>query len=318
MAFTDSPTTHPKSDPTSIAGKDAVPTAGPIARSVRTVVASIETLEGAGFIVHRPFPVGDLDQIDPFLLLDHMGPVDYAPGEAVGAPDHPHRGFETVSYILEGELEHEDSAGHRGVIGAGDVQWMTAGSGVVHSEMPSRRMQTEGGRVEGFQIWVNLPAAEKMTDPRYQEVPRARIPQLELDDGRAMVRLIAGRAHDTDGAVETTSPILYAHVTVQPGGRVDLPAGPEMNAMAYVIHGSGTVGSDGRPVRQYELAVLEHAGDQVHLAAGADEPFDVLVLAGVPLREPVVRYGPFVMNTRQQIIDAFEDHQAGRLGSITR
>jgi redox-sensitive bicupin YhaK (pirin superfamily) len=317
MAFTDSPTTtsstpSPTAGSTSPAGDDTA------RRSVRQVVPSIETLEGAGFIVHRPFPVGDLDQVDPFLLLDHMGPVDYAPGEAVGAPDHPHRGFETVSYILEGELEHEDSAGHRGVIGAGDVQWMTAGSGVVHSEMPSRRLQTEGGRVEGFQIWVNLPSDQKMTDPRYQEVPQARIPRVELDEGRAVVRLIAGRAHGVDGAVETTSPIVYAHVTVQPGGRVDLPADAGMNAMIYVIHGSGAVGADERPVRQYELAILEHDGDEVHLAAGDDEPLDVLVLAGEPLREPIARYGPFVMNTRQQIVDAFEDYQAGRLGSITR
>jgi redox-sensitive bicupin YhaK (pirin superfamily) len=286
-------------------------------RSVRRVVPSIETLEGAGFVVHRPFPVGGLDQIDPFLLIDHMGPVDYAPGAAVGAPDHPHRGFETVSYILEGELEHEDSAGHRGVIGPGDVQWMTAGSGVVHSEMPSRRMQRDGGRVEGFQIWVNLPASEKMTDPRYQEVPRDRIPQVEADEGRALVRLIAGGAYGVEGAVETTSPILYAHVTVQPGGQADLPAAAEMNAMVYVIHGSGTVAAD-RVARQYELAVLEHDGDSVHLAAGEDEPLDVLVLAGLPLREPIARYGPFVMNTRQQIIDAFDDYQAGRLGTITR
>ena len=317
MAFTDSPTTDLAAAPAGSPSEDPSVTDA-TRRSVRSVVPSIETLEGAGFIVHRPFPVGDLDQVDPFLLLDHMGPVDYAPGEAVGAPDHPHRGFETVSYILEGELEHEDSVGHHGVIGPGDVQWMTAGSGVVHSEMPSRRMQTEGGRVEGFQIWVNLPAAEKMTEPRYQEVPKARIPQLELDDGRAVVRLIAGQAHGIEGAVETTSPILYAHVTVQPGGRVDLPAPAAMNAMVYVIHGSGAVGADERPVRQYELAVLEHDGAAVHLAAGDDEPLDVLVLAGEPLNEPIARYGPFVMNTRQQIVDAFEDFQAGRLGAITR
>ena len=285
---------------------------------MRTVVPSIETLEGAGFLVHRPFPVGDLDQVDPFLMIDHMGPVDYAPGEAVGAPDHPHRGFETVSYILEGEVEHEDSVGHHGIIGPGDVQWMTAGSGVVHSEMPSRRIQTEGGRVEGFQIWVNLPAAEKMTAPRYQEVPKARIPRVELDDGRVLLRLIAGQAHGLEGAVQTTSPIVYAHVTVQPGGQVDLPAPAAMNAMVYVIHGSGVVSSPGRAVLQYELAVLEHDGDSVHLAADSDEPFDVLVLAGVPLDEPIARYGPFVMNTRQQIVEAFEDYQSGRLGAIAR
>src|SRR4051812_43098328 len=237
-------------------------------REAAKVVTAHKQREGGGFIVRRPLPTLGMDAVDLFLLLDELGPVEYAPGEAIGAPDHPHRGFETVSYILEGELEHEDSAGHRGVIGAGDVQWMTAGSGVVHSEMPSRRLQTEGGRVEGFQIWVNLPSDQKMTDPRYQEVPQARIPRVELDEGRAVVRLIAGRAHGVDGAVETTSPIVYAHVTVQPGGRVDLPADAGMNAMIYVIHGSGAVGADERPVRQYELAILEHDGDEVHLAAG--------------------------------------------------
>jgi quercetin 2,3-dioxygenase len=286
-------------------------------RTVQAVVPSVETLEGAGFLVHRPFPVGDLEQIDPFLMIDHMGPVDYAPGQAVGAPDHPHRGFETVSYILEGEIEHEDSVGHHGIIGPGDVQWMTAGSGVVHSEMPSLRIQAEGGRVEGFQIWVNLPAAEKMTEPRYQEVPKARIPQVELDDGRVLVRMVAGAAHGLEGAVETTSPIVYAHVTLQPGGHVAMPVPSDMNAMVYVIHGHGTVGSDHRVVGQYELAVLDHDGDEVTLGA-ADEELDVLVLAGVPLNEPIARYGPFVMNTRQQIIEAFDDFQAGRLGAITR
>jgi len=306
MTFAEPTTDHPTS--TDAAGS----------RSVREVVVSIETLEGAGFLVHRPFPVGDLDQIDPFLMIDHMGPIDYAPGEAVGAPDHPHRGFETVSYILEGEVEHEDSVGHHGIIGPGDVQWMTAGSGVVHSEMPSRRMQTEGGRVEGFQIWVNLPAAEKMTEPRYQEVPKARIPSVELDEGRALVRLVAGRVHGLEGAVQTTSPILYAHVTLQPGGQVDLPVASDMNAMVYAIHGTGTVGRTDRSIDQFELAVLEHDGGSVHLSAGPDEAFDVLVLAGVPLREPIARYGPFVMNTRQQIVEAFEDYQSGRLGAIAR
>src|SRR4051794_5500785 len=182
------------------------PTTDRAARSVQRIAPSIETLEGAGFTVRRPFPVPGLSQVDPFLLLDHLGPVEYAPGTAQGAPDHPHRGFQTVSYILEGETEHADSVGNRGVIGAGDVQWMTAGSGVVHSEMPSRRVQTEGGRVHGFQIWVNLPRADKLTAPRYQEVPSSRIPVVTTDDG-VVVRVIAGSALGVVGAVETHTPI---------------------------------------------------------------------------------------------------------------
>src|SRR5262250_1821318 len=163
------------------------------AREVQRIVKSQRVREGGGFVVRRPFPTAGLDHIDPFLLLDEMGPVDYGPGEAVGAPDHPHRGFETVTYVLAGEFEHEDSAGHRGVLRAGDVQWMTAGAGIVHSEMPSRRIRDQGGRVHGFQVWVNLPARLKMTRPRYQEVPAARIPQAATADGKARVRVVAGR-----------------------------------------------------------------------------------------------------------------------------
>src|SRR5262245_26969519 len=162
-----------------------------IREATRLVTAHRQT-EGAGFIVRRPIPTPGLELLDPFLLIDEMGPVDYAPGEAVGAPDHPHRGFETVTYVLEGEFEHEDSAGHRGARRPGDVQWMTAGAGIIHSEEPSRRIREQGGRVHGFQIWVNLPARLKMTQPRYQEVPRDRIPQAATAAGKARARVIAG------------------------------------------------------------------------------------------------------------------------------
>src|SRR5213082_2700739 len=162
-------------------------------REIEQVVTAHKQLEGGGFVVRRPFP-GEIDAVDPFLLLDEMGPVDYAPGEAVGAPDHPHRGFETVTYVLEGEMEHEDSAGHRGALKAGDVQWMTAGAGIIHSEMPSSELRTHGGRIHGFQVWVNLPARLKMTQPRYQEVPAAKIPDAQTADGRARVRVVTGEA----------------------------------------------------------------------------------------------------------------------------
>src|SRR5437762_4252383 len=159
-------------------------------RESRQIVTAHRQLEGAGFVVRRPLPTSDLEMVDPFLLIDEMGPVDYAPGQAVGAPDHPHRGFETVTYVLEGEMEHEDSAGHRGALGPGDVQWMTAGGGIVHSEMPSARIRERGGRVHGFQVWVNLPARLKMTQPRYQEIPAARIPEGRTADGRARVKVV--------------------------------------------------------------------------------------------------------------------------------
>jgi redox-sensitive bicupin YhaK (pirin superfamily) len=288
-------------------------------RSVMQVLPSISTLEGGGFTVRRPFPVGALEQIDPFLLLDHMGPVDYSPGEAKGAPDHPHRGFETVTYLLEGEMEHEDSAGNRGRLTAGDVQWMTAGAGVVHSEMPSRRLQIEGGRLHGFQIWVNLPRADKMVAPRYQEVPSSQIPEVELDEGKVHVRLVAGSAFDREGAVETHTPIEYFHVTVQPGGAVDVPAPQTMNAVVYVIGGHGQVAGT-TTAAESDLVVLERDGDSFRLDVPADatEAFDVLVLAGEPLGEPMARYGPFVMNTRAELAQAVDDFNAGRLGQIER
>src|SRR5262245_54015656 len=204
-------------------------------KEVTEVVTAHRQTEGARFVVRRPFPSERLPLVDPFLLLAEMGPVDYAPGEAKGAPDHPHRGFETVTYALEGEFEHEDSAGNRGVLGPGDVQWMTAGAGVVHSEMPSRKIREEGGTVHGFQVWVNLPRADKLVPPRYQEVKASRIPHVELDDGHVTARLIAGDAFGHEGAVETHTPIEYFHLTVRPGGSVFVPAPAEMNAMAYVF-----------------------------------------------------------------------------------
>jgi redox-sensitive bicupin YhaK (pirin superfamily) len=275
--------------------------------------------EGGGFIVRRPFPSPRVTLVDPFLLLDEMGPVDYAPGQAVGAPDHPHRGFETVTYVLEGEMEHEDSAGHKGALGPGDVQWMTAGAGVVHSEMPSRRMVERGGRVHGFQIWVNLPARDKMMPPRYQEIPAARIPAARTPDGLAHVRVIAGEALGASAVIETRTPIVYQDWTLDPGARVETGIAADHAAGVYVFGGSARVGADESPVNDGQFAVLG-GGDTVRLGcdAAAAGPARLLLLAGVPLREPVARYGPFVMNTEEEIYRAFEDYQQGRLGQIAR
>jgi redox-sensitive bicupin YhaK (pirin superfamily) len=286
-------------------------------RPVVRVVTAHRQREGAGFMVRRPFPTSGLNLADPFLMLDEMGPTDYAPGEAVGAPDHPHRGFETVSYILEGETEHEDSAGHRGLIGPGDVQWMTAGRGIVHSEMPSKRVREEGGRVHGFQLWVNLPARDKMMAPRYQEIPRARIPEATSADGLCSVRVIAGEALGASAVVETQTPIAYHDWTLRPGASVDVPLPEGFAAYVYVFGGAARVGAG--DLVDGQLAVLG-AGGSVHLEvpAGASAPARLLLLAGAPLREPVVQYGPFVMNTRDQILQAVRDYQAGHMGEITR
>ena len=288
-------------------------------RQVENVVTAHRQLEGGGFEVRRPFPTGRLPLVDPFLLLDEMGPADYAPGQAVGAPDHPHRGFETVTYMLSGGFEHEDSAGNRGTIARGDVQWMTAGRGVVHSEMPSRHIREHGGRVHGFQIWVNLPAADKMMAPRYQEVPGTRIPEATSPDGRAHVRVIAGEALGAKAVIDTRTPIAYHDWTLQPGASVVTPVAADHNAFVYVFEGAALIGDPGRTVKDGELALLG-PGESVRLAAPADAqaPARLLLLAGQPLREPVARYGPFVMNTEAEIHRAIEDFRAGRLGEIVR
>jgi hypothetical protein len=282
-------------------------------RPVVELITAHRQREGAGFTVRRPFPGPGLSLVDPFLLLDEFGPVEYAPGEALGAPDHPHRGFETVSYMLDGEFEHEDSAGHRGRLGPGDVQWMTAGDGVIHSEMPSRRVQREGGRVHGFQIWVNLPARDKRIAPRYQEVAAAAIPAARSDDGRAHVRVIAGEALGARAVIDTRTPIALHDWTLAPGADVTVPLPADLAAMVYVFAGAAEVA--GRRVRDGQLARLG-PGDAVRLAADADAR--LLLLAGAPLREPVARYGPFVMNTPAEIQEAFVDYQAGRMGAIAR
>ena len=286
-----------------------------MSRSILTIVPGVRTLEGAGFEVLRPFPTRILDDLDPFLLLDQMGPAELAPGDAKGAPDHPHRGFETVSYILEGELEHKDSAGHAGLLGPGDVQWMTAGDGVVHSEMPSRGFQERGGRLHGFQLWVNLPKRDKRMPPRYQELRAATIPVGESEDGKVRVRVIAGEALGAKAAIDTRTPIFYLHFSLQPGARVVQPAPRGYATFAWPFRGEGLYGPDGKRVPQGEAVVFAPDGDEVELRAGG-EPLEVLLIGGVPLDEPVVRYGPFVMNSEREIHEAIRDYQAGRMGAI--
>jgi quercetin 2,3-dioxygenase len=280
-------------------------------RTVAAVIPAQRTVEGAGFIVHRPFPTRVVDHLDPFLLLDEMGPMDVPPGEAKGAPDHPHRGFETVTYLLEGSMEHKDSAGNAGSLGTGDIQWMTAGSGVVHSEMPSRAMLEKGGSMHGFQLWVNLPAAEKMTPPRYQDLRGADVPVVE--SAGAKVRVIAGSYGGKQGLAQTRIPITYLHATLAPGASVEAELPADANAFVYVVTGHARVGK--RDVGAQQLAVLAQDGGGAAVTAGA-KGADVLVLAGKPLQEPVWRAGPFVMATREDLLQAFADYQSGRFGQI--
>jgi quercetin 2,3-dioxygenase len=291
---------------------------GAKSRDVLRVIDSEHVMEGAGMTVRRSFPTPELDDIDPFLLLDHLGPMQFAPGQATGFPDHPHRGFETVTYVLEGAMEHRDSQGNHGIIGPGDVQWMTAGSGLVHSEMPGATLREKGGRLHGFQLWVNLPRSAKMTPPRYQEIAAARLPVAGTSSKDVEVKVIAGESLGKHAAIETRTPITYLHFTLQPGASVEQPIPVAYNAFAYVIDGSGAVGPNGTPAGEGQLAVFAKAGESVQLAnpAGAKAPFNVLLIGGAPLGEPVARSGPFVMNTKAELYQAFEDFRSGRMGEI--
>lgn len=277
------------------------------------IVPAQRFTEGGGFVVHRPFPVAGLSYVDPFLLIDEMGPADYGPGEAIGAPDHPHRGFETVTYMIEGAMEHEDSHGHRGAIRSGDVQWMTAGAGVIHSEMPARDILDSGGKMHGFQIWVNLPREKKMTQPRYQEYASENLPVVE-GSGR-WVRIIAGEFEGSRSPIETTVPTTLLHVKLEPAKEAEFHIAAGSNAIVHVIEGAGAV--EDANVKKHDVAILEGAPTRLKLSA-ASEPLEALVLAGVPLREPVARYGPFVMSDQEELVTAFEDFQKGRFGEIAR
>ena len=288
-------------------------------RSIAGIVNSIETLEGGGFLVHRPFPKAAFSEFDPFLLLDEMGPMEVAPGEAKGAPDHPHRGFETVTYLLSGEMEHRDSRGHAGRLSAGDVQWMTAGAGVVHSEMPSAEFQRTGGRLHGFQLWVNLPKRDKMTTPRYQEIPGSKIPKATSADGLVSVSVIAGEAMGEKAVIETRTPIIYLHYRLEPGGVATQQVPHDFNAFAYVVGGAGLFGAEGERGGYGQMVIFAPDGERVRIANPSDAKttLEVLLIAGVPLNEPIARYGPFVMNTEAEIHQAFEDYRLGRMGAIS-
>jgi redox-sensitive bicupin YhaK (pirin superfamily) len=281
-------------------------------RSVKQLVHATPQLEGEGMIVTRPFPTDRLDQLDPFLLLDRMGPVTHGPGEAKGAPDHPHRGFETVTYILDGAIEHEDSQGNHGRIGAGDVQWMTAGSGVIHSEMPAEEILRNGGRLHGFQLWVNLPAHDKMMKPRYQELRAAEIPSATSADGKVRVTVIAGESLGTRATIDTRTPIIYLHVRLAEDASFTQAIPETYNAFAFLIRGQAAFGD--RLARENDMIIFDRDGDEV--AFTSESGAELLLIGGVPLNEPVARYGPFVMNTVGEIRQAMIDYQSGRFGEI--
>lgn len=282
-------------------------------RAVKQVITPKVMREGGGFKVRRPLG-GTISSCDPFLMLDHLGPVDHGPGEAIGAPDHPHRGFETVTYIIDGGVHHQDSQGNSGNLGPGWVQWMTAGSGVIHSEMPTEQLLKNGGRMEGFQLWVNLPAKDKMIAPRYQDTPPEKIPVVESADKKVKVRVIAGESLGKKATIETRTPIMYLDITLSPGGAFSQPVPQNYDGFVYIWRGSGKIGSGNTEVGTYQMALLGE-GSNINMTANNDG-CRLLLIAGEPIKEPVVWHGPFVMNTREQIDQAIADYQAGKLGEI--
>ncbi|HEX3549733.1 MAG TPA: pirin family protein [Candidatus Elarobacter sp.] len=282
-------------------------------RSLARVIPATATLEGGGFLVHRPVPSPGLEQVDPFLLLDEMGPMDHGPGEAEGAPDHPHKGFELITYLTAGEMEHLDSHGNHGILGPGDAQYMLGGTGLVHSEMPSDAFQRIGGRRHGFQIWVNLSRADKALAPRYKDVKAADIPVVHPAEG-VTARVVAGEAFGVAGPVHTVTPWSYVHATLAPGARLEQPVPAGWTATAYVFGGTGRSGA--RELRRGDYAVFGSDGDAIALENAGGEALEVLLLHARPIGEPMVRYGPFVMNSVDEIRGAFEDFRAGRFGTI--
>src|SRR6516162_9637526 len=293
---------------------------GDTERPVKSITTGPRGFEGEGFPVIRAFAGVTTADLDPFVHMDQMGEVDYAPGEPKGTAWHPHRGFETVTYIIDGTFRHEDSNGGGGLITNGDTQWMTAGGGILHIEEPPEELVASGGLFHGFQLWVNLPARLKLTQPRYQDIRAGQVALLTSADGGALLRVIAGEIDGHAGPGITHTPITLVHATVSPGAQVRIPWRRDFNALGYVLAGAGSVGAEHRPVRTGQLAVLG-AGESITFAADAkmDGPsptLDILLLGGEPIREPVAAYGPFVMNTRAELVRAFEDFQAGRLGTI--
>jgi hypothetical protein len=289
-------------------------------RRVVSVTTAPAAFEGEGFPVRRAFAGIDLRVLDPFIHMDQMGEVEYAPGEPKGTPWHPHRGFETVTYMIDGEFAHSDSNGGGGLITNGDTQWMTAGSGILHIETPPEYLVASGGLFHGFQLWVNLPRELKFTAPRYQDIRADKVALSSSPDGGALLRVIAGDVAGHPGPGITHTPISVVHATLAAGASLTLPWRADFNALVYVMAGSGSVGAQMQPIRIGQLAVYG-SGDALTVSANESQEsrspnVDVLILGGQPIREPVAAYGPFVMNTREELVTAFEDYQAGRLGVI--
>ncbi|MCV7253186.1 pirin family protein [Mycobacterium hackensackense] len=289
-------------------------------RPVRSITTGPRGFEGEGFPVVRAFAGVSAADLDPFIHMDQMGEIEYQPGEPRGTDWHPHRGFETVTYMIDGRFAHQDSHGGGGLITDGATQWMTAGAGILHIETPPAELVESGGVFHGIQLWVNLPRADKFATPRYQAIEGREVQLLSSADGGALVRVIAGEVDGHTGPGGTHTPITLAHATIAPGARLDMPWDRRFNALVYVLSGRGSVRPVSHPIQQGQLAVLG-PGDRIALAADGSQDshrpaMEVLLLGGQPIREPVFHYGPFVMNSKSEVIEALEDFNAGRFGTV--
>jgi quercetin 2,3-dioxygenase len=314
------PTTTGRRAPAGGVNRTPEPGAAAQDRPVRSVTTAPSGFEGEGFPVRRAFAGIDLRDLDPFLMMDQMGEVEYAPGEPKGTSWHPHRGFETVTYIMDGTFEHADSHGGGGVITNGDTQWMTAGGGLLHIERPPESLVMSGGLFHGLQLWVNLPKADKWLEPKYQDLRAGESALVTTTDGGALIRVIAGELAGHKGPGSTHTPMAMMHVTVAPGATVRLPWRRDFNALVYVLSGAGTVGAEKRPVHTGQAALFG-PGDTITVSGNKKQEsrlsgLDVIILGGQPIREPVAWAGPFVMNTRAEVLQAFDDYQKGKLGVV--
>ncbi|HEY4613763.1 MAG TPA: pirin family protein [Bacteroidota bacterium] len=285
-------------------------------RSVEKIVQSVRVEVAPNFRVRRPLPLNDIQMIDPFLLLDHFGPQTIQPNEGGGVPEHPHRGFIAITYLLDGYIEHKDSIGNSVLIGPGDLDWMVTGAGLVHSELFDANFKQRGGIMHGFQIWLNLPRAHKLTAPSLSPVTAQDIPVVRTREGAA-VKILAGEFEGKRSSVKTFSPVLLYHVQLPPGSNVDIPIPASFNAFAYGMAGSATIGTEQQTLSLGELALFRNDGDAVSVRAPQNESADILLVGGEPLNEPVATYGPFVMNTDGEIRQTILDYQSGKFGSIT-
>ncbi|KAK7413152.1 RNA pol II transcription cofactor [Neonectria punicea] len=277
-----------------------------VQRAIRKVILAVEQAEGAGARVRRSIGTPQLRNFTPFLMLDHFS---IKPG--AGFPDHPHRGQETITYLLEGGVDHEDFAGNRGTLSAGDLQFMTAGKGVIHAEMP--RQNADGSANVGLQLWVDLPKELKNCEPRYRDLRASEIPSVDVDDSRVTVKVISGQSHGIDSVKDLAyTPVWILDITIRPGGKITQPLPKNWNAFAYTLEGDVIVGKDDqRRVEQFHNIVFEPEGDIVHFEvdAGASKPARLALIAGIPLDQPIVQYGPFVVTSKEEVAKALFDYQ---------